>query len=257
MVINFSQFTKIINNLYYFISDVHLGLLDRKLDKEREDLLLQCLDKIQTDAKVIYLVGDIFDYWFEYKEVIPAFFYRTLNKIYELSKSGIDIKYIIGNHDFGHKDFFLSEFNIDIIRDDVDLLINNKKIFLSHGDGKSKNDLGYKILKYILRSRFSNILFRIIHPDLGIKLAKLSSKKSRVHSDSKDYGEGDGMRDFAFKKIDQGYDYVIMGHRHKAEISKHNNGIYINLGEWLLNPTFGSFDGNEFKIIYVNEFLKN
>lgn len=243
--------------MYYFISDVHLGLLDRESDRKREDLLLQCLDKIKNDAKVIYLVGDIFDYWFEYNEVIPAFFYRTLNKFDELTRSGIKIKYLMGNHDFGHKDFFFNEFKIEIIREDIELILASKKFYIAHGDGKSKNDLGYKILKLILRSSISNKLFRVIHPDIGIKIAKMSSKKSRLHSDSKDYGESDGMREFAFKKIDEGYDYVIMGHRHKAEVSKHNNGIYINLGEWLLNPTFGRFDGNNFEIIYVNQFLKN
>jgi len=253
----FNQITKNNLKLYYFISDVHLGLLDRHLDRKREDLLLRVLDKIKEDAKVIYLVGDIFDYWFEYKEVIPSFFYRTLNKIYELTQAGIEIKYLMGNHDFGHRSFFFDEFGIEIIKEDIEINLFDKRIFISHGDGKSKKDLGYKILKAILRHPISNKLFNILHPDFGIGLAKSSSKKSRHHTDSKDYGETDGMRQFAFDKIDEGYDYVVMGHRHKAEKTKHNNGYYINLGEWLNNPTFASFDGDDFKIIYVNEFLVN
>ena len=185
--------------MYYFISDVHLGLLERQTDRKREDLLLKVLDKISIDAKEIFLVGDIFDYWFEYKEVVPSHFYRTLNKIDELKQKGIPITYIMGNHDFGHKSFFLNEFNIKIERGDIERIIEGKKFYISHGDGKSKNDIGYLILKKILRSPISNFLFRLIHPDLGIKLAKGSSSTSRDHTDKKDYGSNDGMKEFAFK----------------------------------------------------------
>lgn len=241
--------------MHYFISDVHLGLLKREEDRKREDLLLEVLDKISEDAEEILLLGDIFDYWFEYKEVIPAYFYRTLNKISELNEKGVKFTYLMGNHDFGHKDFFLNEFKMQIDRHDVIREINGKKFYLSHGDGKSKNDVGYLILKKILRSPISNFLFRLIHPDLGIKLAKGSSSKSRHYTDMKDYGESDGMREFALNKLEEGFDYVVMGHRHKAEKTKHSNGYYINLGEWLKNPTFGRFDGDKFEIINVNEYL--
>lgn len=242
--------------MYYFISDVHLGLLERQTDRKREDLLLKVLDKISIDAKEIFLVGDIFDYWFEYKEVVPSHFYRTLNKIDELKQKGIPITYIMGNHDFGHKSFFLNEFNIKIERGDIERIINSKKFYISHGDGKSKNDIGYLILKKILRSPISNFLFRLIHPDLGIKLAKGSSSTSRDHTDKKDYGSNDGMKEFAFKKLEEGFDFVVMGHRHKAETIAHSNGYYINLGEWLKTPTFGVYDGNHFTIVDVNDFLK-
>jgi len=231
-------------------------LLAREEDKKREDLLLKTLDKMMLDAKEIFLVGDIFDYWFEYSEVIPAPFYRTLTKIGEIIAKDIKITYIMGNHDFGHKSFFKSEFGINIEREDITRTIENKKFYIAHGDGKSKNDFGYLILKKILRSKISNSLFRIIHPDLGIKLAKSSSSTSRDHTDKKDYGSEDGMRDFAFQTIDKGHDYVIMGHRHKFDKTPHNNGFYINLGEWLKTPTFGYFDGNDFKITKVSDFLK-
>lgn len=208
------------------------------------------------DAEEIFLVGDIFDYWFEYKEVIPSYFYRTLNKLYEIKERGIKITYIMGNHDFGHKSFFQDEFDINIERGDIERTINGKKFYISHGDGKSNKDFGYLILKKILRSPISNFLFRLIHPDCGIKLAKGSSSKSRDHTDKKDYGKQDGMRLFAFDKIEQGFDIVVMGHRHKAEKTSHKNGYYINLGEWLKNPTFGIFDGEQFEILEVANFVK-
>lgn len=250
--------------MIYFISDVHLGFYNRKKDILREDVLLKLLDKLSTDAKEIYFVGDIFDYWFEYKTVIPKYFYRTLSKIYELRQKGIKITYLMGNHDFGHHTFFNEEFDIDIITTDLDLIINGKKFYIAHGDGKAYNDTGYLILKKVLRAKISNFLFRIIHPDIGIGVASGSSRSSRNYTDKKEFSQKDGLKDFAINKIENGFDFVIMGHRHKKEFILHNyttssnlsiSGIYINLGEWFEDPQVGVFDGNNFKLITVNDFL--
>ncbi len=250
--------------MIYFISDVHLGFYNRKKDILREDVLLKLLDKLSIDAKEIYFVGDIFDYWFEYKTVIPKYFYRTLSKIYELRQKGIKITYLMGNHDFGHNTFFNEEFNIDIITKDLDLIINGKKFYIAHGDGKAYNDTGYLILKKVLRAKISNFLFRIIHPDIGIGVASSSSRSSRNYTDKKEFSQKDGLKDFAINKIENGFDFVIMGHRHKKEFIKHsyknksnieNSGLYINLGEWFEDPQVGVFDGNNFKLITVNDFL--
>jgi UDP-2,3-diacylglucosamine hydrolase len=243
--------------MIYFISDVHLGLLERSDDRKREALFLNVLQKCSLDAEKIYFVGDIFDYWFEYKTVTPKYFYRTLTAIAGLRDSGIPIEYVMGNHDFGHKEFFMEEFGIEIHKGDIEREHYGKKFYISHGDGKSYKDTGYKILKKIIRAKLSLFLFLKLHPDFGIRLASGSSRKSRVYTDKKVYGEKDGMRDFAFSKLESGFDYVIMGHRHKAEKSEHSGGYYINLGEWMRNPTFGIFDGNEFKITEVEKFLKN
>lgn len=243
--------------MIYFISDVHLGFLERERDIERESLFINLLDSLKSDCTELFFLGDIFDYWFEYKTVIPAEFYRSLAKIHELRQEKIKITYIMGNHDFGHKDFFKREFDIDIISSDISREINGKKFYLSHGDGKSKNDRGYLILRAILRNRFTNALYRIIHPDIGIKLAGASSKKSRNHTDSKDFGEKDGMREFAKSKIEEGYDFVIMGHRHQLIEEIINKGRYINLGHWFSNAHFGKFDGNDFQLIKVEDFLNN
>jgi UDP-2,3-diacylglucosamine hydrolase len=212
----------------------------------------------------VFFVGDIFDYWFEYNTVVPKHFYRTLSKIYDLKKQGIKITYLMGNHDFGHNSFFKEEFDIEIITTDLDITIDNKKIYIAHGDGKAYNDTGYLILKKVLRAKLSNILFRILHPDIGIGLASGSSRQSRTYTDKKEFSQKDGLKDFAIKKIEEGYDYVIMGHRHKKEYIKHiyqnksnieKSGTYINLGEWFNDPQVGVFDGKDFQLISVNNFL--
>jgi UDP-2,3-diacylglucosamine hydrolase len=243
---------------HYFISDVHLGFFDRERDRKREDLFLDFMDHVAREGDSLYLLGDIFDYWFEYKTVVPAYFYRTLAKLAELVKCGVRIVYVMGNHDFGHKDFFKNELGIDVIREDKEVEIDGVKIYLAHGDGKSHKDTGYLILKKILRSAWANKIFRWIHPDLGIGLASGSSQKSRQHTDSKDYGDSDGIKDFALSKIKEGYDYVLMGHRHKFEEITLEGGTYINLGEWIsANPFYALLEGGSIRTGKVKELLKS
>lgn len=234
--------------MIYFISDLHLGVTERKEDRKREDLFLSLMDRIMPDCEKVYLVGDIFDYWFDYKTVIPKNFYRTLAKLREFTDAGIEIEYLMGNHDFGHRSFFEEELGIAVISTDIERVHGGKKFYISHGDGKADNDTGYLILRSILRNKVANFIYRIIHPDIGIGLASGSSKKSRSYTDTKDYGENEGMINFAKKKIDEGFDYVIMGHRHKRLELKHGSGTYYNLGEWIQEPSYGTFDGKEFRL---------
>ena len=241
--------------MIYFISDVHLGVLDRHKDKLREDLLLKLLDKISLDVEKIYLVGDIFDYWFDYKTVIPKYFYRTLTKIHDIRRDVCDIEFLMGNHDFGHRDFFEKELNITVHSGDIEREHHGKKFYLSHGDGKNPEDKGYLMLKKIMRNETVLKFYMKLHPNIGITLASGSSKESRKYTDKKHFGEGDSMFDFAKTKIDEGFDYVIMGHRHKASIQTYNRGKYLNIGEWIKNPSIAAFDNNDMYLINVNEFL--
>ncbi len=243
--------------MIYFISDIHLGLYERSKDKEREDLLLAFADKIKEDCSSLIIVGDLFDYWFEYKYVVPKYFYRTLAKLNELRENGIRIEYIMGNHDFGHLDFFKNELDIDIHTEDIERNYGNSRFYISHGDGKALNDTGYRILKKILRSKLANKLYRYVHPDLGIYIAAGSSKKSRDYTDNKNYGEQDGMELFARNKIAEGFDYVIMGHRHKLITKRIGTGYYINLGDWFVNPHCGRFDGEKFELLSINELIRS
>ncbi len=242
--------------MYYFISDVHIGYYPRQKERDREKLLLDFLKKIAPNCDTLFIIGDLFDYWFEYKSVIPKDFIRVITALISLREKNINIEYLIGNHDFGHKDFFTDELGINIYFNDIETTLSGKRFYLSHGDGKVKNDYGYYILKKILRNPLSNKLYRLIHPDLGILLASSSSKRSRNYSDKKDYGSGDSLLEYAKSKISEGCDYVIMGHRHKIFFEKIGKGYYINLGDWFNNPHFGKFDGENFTLMPVNQFIE-
>lgn len=241
------------NKKIYFVSDVHLGFFKREKDALREKLLLDFFDSIKLDASTLVIVGDLFDYWFEYKRVIPRDFYLTLAKLKELRNCGIKIEYVMGNHDFGHNDFFEKELDIPIIKTDIEREYLGSKFYISHGDGKAYNDEMYLLLRKILRNKTSQWLFNKLHPDFGIGLASHSSQKSREYTKSKDYGEKEGMIDFAKEKIEFGFDYVIMGHRHIADIIDFGKGRYINLGEWLSKPVYGVFDGDKFELVNLEK----
>jgi UDP-2,3-diacylglucosamine hydrolase len=230
-----------------------LGLLENDIEKERELQFVQFLNSIKSDAKKLFILGDLFDYWFEYKKVVQKGFYRTFSALNDLSDAGVEIHYFIGNHDFLHRDFFRSDIGAVVHEDNFSLTLDDKKFFLGHGDGLVSNDYGYLILKKIFRNKFIQKLYSIIHPDLGISIASSTSKKSRDYTSTKIYGEIDGVFDAAKKKIDEGYDYVIFGHTHKRSFEQYNSGTYINLGTWLTNPGYGIFNNGKFEIIDVDQ----
>ncbi|MEO8664252.1 MAG: UDP-2,3-diacylglucosamine diphosphatase [Ignavibacteria bacterium] len=233
---------------YYFFSDVHLGLESAEKEKLKESKVVEFLSKAEEDAKEIFIVGDLFDCWIEYKLVVPKGYYRLFTKISELVENGIKINYIAGNHDFWKGSFFKDEFGIDICHTHIEREIEGKKFFIHHGDGFAHKDLGYRIIKKVLRNNVSQILYSLIHPDIGIRIAKGTSETSRNHTDTKDYSEQDGMKEYAFKKIDEGFDYVIMGHRHQPQLLTHGKGYYANLGDWIEYFTYGVFRNNEFEL---------
>ena len=233
---------------YFFISDIHLGLQSPEVEREKEKKLIAFLENAKENCDELFIIGDLFDYWFEYKRVIQKGFIQTLAKLKELSESGIRIHYIIGNHDFLHRDFFEKEIGAILYRDSLEVKINGKKFLLAHGDGLVKNDLGYKILKKILRNSLLQKIYSLVHPDLGIKIASATSKTSRDYTAGKNYGEVDGLFETAKSKIDSGFDYVIFGHSHQRSFEKYNNGFYVNLGSWLDQPCYGRFN-ESFEII--------
>jgi UDP-2,3-diacylglucosamine hydrolase len=236
-----------------FISDIHLGLQKPETEKEKENKLVKLLDEVGSKADRLFILGDLFDYWFEYRRVIQKGFLKTLAGLQTLAEKGVEIHYIIGNHDFLHDNFFEDEIGCKkVYQDPFDITIEGKKFYLGHGDGLVKNDYGYLILKKILRNRFLQWFYSIIHPDFGIWLASSTSRQSREYTKAKDYGEVDGMFEEAKKKIDEGYDYVIFGHLHQRKFETHKQGTYINLGSWLDKPCYGIFKDNEFKIIDWN-----
>ncbi len=216
-----------------FLSDVHLGYGSRMADREREDLLLSVLRVAMQTSSHVVVVGDLFDYWFDYGTVVPSRFVRTLAALHELKDAGVEVLYLMGNHDFGHYRYFEQELKIPVILGDVSATIGSKRFYIAHGDGKAHNDTGYLVLRSVLRNRFAQWLYRKIHPDLGISLASRTSHGSRDFTGTREYGPRDGLREFAEARIAEGYDIVVMGHRHVAEVTPIGNGLYVNLGHWL------------------------
>lgn len=229
----------------YFISDAHLGLGKREEERLKENRLLSFLDFIKNDASQLFILGDLFDAWIEYKTVIPKGFHRILAKLHELKQYGTIIHFLVGNHDCWIRDYFRDEIGMIIYKQEFITDLNGKKIFIHHGDGVANNDTGYKILKKIVRNRFAVWLFSWLHPDIGLKLAHASSRTSRQYTVQKHFGEIDGMKRFAKEKIDSGCDIVIMGHRHQPTILAIGNGTYVNLGDWIEHNTYAELDDKQ------------
>ena len=222
----------------YFISDVHLGLESKQREKQKEDRLLAFFKTILPSAENLFIVGDLFDFWFEYTTVIPKGFHRTLTALQEFTDRGTKVHYLVGNHDCWMKDFFTSELMIAVYAEPFETAVDGKRVYLHHGDGLAKNDLGYKLIKPILRNKFNVWFYRWLHPDIGVRIAKGSSRSSREYSSTKQYGDEDGMIQHATEKIRQGVDIVVMGHHHRANIIHIDQGTYINLGDWISQNTY-------------------
>lgn len=222
----------------YFFSDVHLGLGDRASEKRKEDTLLRFLGTIRPDAERLFILGDLFDFWFEYGTVIPKGFHRTLAALQEFTDRGIPVDYLTGNHDFWIGEFFRTELGISVHLDPFEIVLDGKSTFLHHGDGLAQKDLGYRLIKPVLRNRAAIALYRWLHPDLGVRLARGSSRTSRSYTSHKDYGEAEGMEEYAAAKIRQGAAYVVMGHRHMPVQKEIAGGTYVNLGDWITHHTY-------------------
>jgi UDP-2,3-diacylglucosamine hydrolase len=231
----------------YFFSDAHLGLGSREEDHHKELRLIRFLNFIQRDAAQIYIVGDLFDYWFEYKTVVPKRYFRLFTKLSELTEQNIRLFFIVGNHDFWVKNYFHDELGMEVHVHPMDVKISGKRFLIHHGDGLLQGDLGYKILKKILRSKTNIFLFSLIHPDVTGWLARWSSKTSRQYTSTKKY-ESTGMVDFATRKIKEGFDFVIMGHNHVPLCQTIESGVYVNLGDWIFENTYAVFDGKRIKL---------
>jgi UDP-2,3-diacylglucosamine hydrolase len=220
----------------YFFSDVHLGLGSNGEEKQKENRLIAFLRSVKPSAAALYILGDLFDFWFEYKTVIPRGFHRTLSAVQEYTDGGIPVHYLAGNHDFWMDNYFRDELGVVMHRDPFETEIDGKR--LHHGDGLAGKDTGYRMIKPILRSRLSIRLYRWIHPDIGVRFARGSSRASRRYTTTKDYGEEDSMRQYAADRLKEGVDIVVMGHRHAAAFEQIGNGVYVNLGDWITANTY-------------------
>jgi len=231
----------------YFFSDVHLGLGTKDDDQKREERVIQFLDVVKQEGRELFILGDLFDYWFEYRSVVPKGYFRLFAKLAELRSCDIRISYLAGNHDFWLKGYLTEELGITVYPDPIERTIGGKRFFLHHGDGLLKRDTGYRILKRILRNRVNIFLFSLVHPDLTNWIARWSSRKSRAYTSNKVF-EGNDMVEFARKKIAEGFDVVIMGHNHQSLFKELGRGVYVNIGDWLHENTYAVFDGTKIQL---------
>ena len=238
----------------YFASDNHLGAPTRKDSLPREKKFVAWLDSIKEDAAAIFLIGDLFDFWFEYKTVVPKGFTRTLGKLAEIADSGIPIYYFVGNHDLWMSGYFEEELGIPVFFKPQDFTIGNTSFFIGHGDGLGPGDKGYKRMKKVFTNPFFKWLFRWLHPDIGVKIAQYLSVKNKLISgddDAKFLGEeNEWLAVYSKKKLNEKHrDYFVFGHRHlPLEITLSENSKYINLGDWIQYYTYGVFDGNDLNL---------
>ena len=235
----------------YFASDQHFGIPDAASSKLREKKFISWLDEVKTDAKAIFLLGDLFDFWFEYKTVVPRGFIRVLGKIAELKDSGIPIYFFVGNHDLWMVDYFETELGIPVYYHAKEFVFDKKKFLIGHGDGLGPGDKGYKRMKKVFAHPLSKWIYRWLHPDIGVKLAQYLSTKNKLISGQEDIRflgeENEWLAQYAKRKLEQKhYDYFLFGHRHlPMEIQVGKNSKYINTGDWISHFTYAVFDGNE------------
>ena len=235
------------NKKIYFASDQHLGAPTPKASLPREKKFVAWLDTIKEDAGTIFLLGDLFDFWFEYKTVVPKGFVRVLGKLAELKDAGIDIYFFVGNHDLWMRDYFQKELNIPVFHKPQEFEINGKIFLIGHGDGLGPSDHGYKRMKKVFTFPFFKWLFRWLHPDIGVRLGHYFSVKNKLISGDEDARflgeENEWLAQYCRKKLtEKHYDFFVFGHRHlPLEIELNNNSTYINLGDWIQHFTYGEF----------------
>lgn len=238
----------------YFASDQHFGAPTAEQSFPREQKFVRWLDQVKSDAEAIFLLGDLFDFWFEYKTVVPKGFVRVLGKLAEIRDSGIPIYFFVGNHDLWMADYFEKELNIPTYRDNKEFTFGTKTFLIGHGDGKGPGDKGYKRMKKVFNAPFSKWLYRWLHPDIGMKLAQYLSVKNKLISGNEDVvylgEEKEWLVLYAKKKLEtKHYDYFIFGHRHLPMIVEvGENAKYVNLGDWIGYFTYGVFDGENFEL---------
>lgn len=233
----------------YFISDVHLGLGSRAEERQKEDRLLALFREILPKSEELYIVGDLFDFWFEYRTVIPKGFHRTLTMLQEFTERGIPVKFLTGNHDCWVMDFFSTELGMEVHTTPFEVTVQGRRVFLHHGDGLATNDLGYRLIKPVLRNPLAVWLYRWLHPDLGVPLARGSSRTSRAYTSQKDFGEEEGLLQFARNRIKEGADIVVMGHRHRPCFTDVDSGVYVNLGDWVSYNTYAVMEAGTIRLM--------
>lgn len=249
--------------MIYFASDFHLGAPNWETSLLREKELCNWLLEISKDAEEIYLLGDLFDFWFEYKKVVPKGYVRLLGTLAKLTDKGIKITLFKGNHDMWMFGYLKKECGVDIVSDQLIIERNSKRIFMHHGDGLGKGDKSYKILRYIFRSKLCQWLFARVHPNSGIALAEFLSRRSRISQKNRYNAylgdDKEQLTGFCLEELKkQHVDYFVFGHRHLAlDIALGNDTKYINTGQWLEKMPYARFNGEILELLEHTATIAN
>lgn len=238
----------------YFASDQHFGIPNATESRKREDRFIRWMDKIKADAQIIFLMGDLFDFWHEWKYVVPKGYIRVLGKIAELKDSGIEIYFFVGNHDLWMKNYFQEELGIPVFFEKQYFEINNRQFLLAHGDGLGPGDKGYKRMKKVFTNPLAQWAFRWLHPDIAMRIANYMSQKNKMISGDEDKQFLGEDKEFLIlyskeKLKTEKINYFVYGHRHLPMVLDLSpDSKYVNLGDWISYFTYGVFDGNSFAL---------
>jgi UDP-2,3-diacylglucosamine hydrolase len=243
------------NKKIYFASDFHLGVPTYEKSLAREKRIIMWLESIEHDAQEIFLLGDVFDFWFEYKNAIPKGFVRLQGKIANLTDKGIKVHWFLGNHDMWIFDYIPKELGVELHESEIECTFNGKLFFIGHGDGLGPGDTGYKFIKKVFRAKFFQWCFARLHPNFGIGMANFWSRSSRKKTGSDDavfYGEDKEMLiQFCKGKVkEKAYNFFMFGHRHyPMDIKISETSRYINTGDWFEKDTYAVFDGEKMELL--------
>lgn len=237
----------------YFISDFHLGAPSSEESLIRERKICQWLETIKADVSILFILGDVFDFWFEYRHVVPKGYVRILGKLAEIADKGIPIYLFTGNHDMWMFDYLPKELGIKLYRQPEEFNFDNRKFLIGHGDGLGPGDHGYKFIKKVFANKFCQWLFARLHPNFGISLANFWSRKSRQHTGHHDAKYLGDDKEYLVQYIietekTKHFDYYIFGHRHLPIDKQIESSYYINLGDWLSYFTYAEWDGSKLSL---------
>ena len=237
----------------YFISDFHLGAPTSEESLIRERKICQWLETIKADVSILFILGDVFDFWFEYSHVVPKGYVRILGKLAERADKGIPIYLFTGNHDMWMFDYLPKELGIKLYRQPEEFNFDNRKFLIGHGDGLGPGDHGYKFIKKVFANKFCQWLFARLHPNFGISLANFWSRKSRQHTGHHDAKYLGDDKEYLVQYIietekTKHFDYYIFGHRHLPIDKQIESSHYINLGDWLSYFTYAEWDGSKLSL---------
>jgi UDP-2,3-diacylglucosamine hydrolase len=247
----------------FFASDFHLGVPDHEQSLIREKKIVRWLESIENEASEIFLLGDVFDFWFEYRTVVPKGYVRLLGKLAQLTDKGIPVHVFRGNHDVWAFDYLTKEVGIILHREPVIRIFYGKKFYLAHGDGLGPGDKGYKFLKKVFEMRFNQLLFRWLHPDLGTRMGLYFSKKSRIANIARENKaefqlvvENEMLYHYSLSVLRDNPEisYLVFGHRHvPVDSALNDHSRMIILGDWVTHFTYAAFDGEQLELKHFEE----